>query len=156
MIQIETHRGVKHFTKAVFVWTGHFGSGWPTSFPHYVYNDQINGLLTYGHDDEDVNELTWFIPNGVVPLGKNTCADSEQALRSFKQFYGDRLIVWMNAKEGMPMLSTWALSDYVVTPADLKFEAFTGESRAEFKAWAQQYLGVISAPDQTIVMPKQV
>lgn len=156
MIYIETPNGPKLFTKAVFVWTGHVISGWPTSFHDYIYNDELNGLLCFGHDDIEIEELTWWTPNGIVPRSDATCATSQQALDAFKQLYGDRLIIWMNRKEGLPMLSGWTRSDYVITPADLRFDSFKGTTRAEFKAWATSYLEKIATDQSTVVLPKRV
>lgn len=156
MIHIETPNGPKLFTKAVFVWTGHVISGWPTSFHNYIYSDEINGLLCYGHDDIEVEELSWWQPNGMVTRDEATCANPQEAYDGFKQLYGDRLILWMNKKEGLPLLSQFTKSDYVISPADLRFDSFTGTTRSEFKEWASQYLERISTDQSTIVLPKRV
>lgn len=155
MITIETPQGPAHFKKAVFVWTGHFTSGWPTSFHSYIYNDQLNGLITFGHDDYEPEELTWFIPNGAVPIDAATELSSEQALAQFKALYGNRLIVWMNHKEGIPMLAQWAQSEFVVTCPDLGFDAFDGATKTEFKQWAIPLLDQI-ASDVPKVLPRLV
>ena len=156
MIHIETPNGPKLFTKAVFVWTGHVISGWPTSFHDYIYSDELNGLLCFGHDDHEIEELTWWTPNGVVPRDAATCANPEEAYNAFKQLYGDRLILWINKKEALPLLSSFTKSDYVISPADLHFEAFAGKSRADFKEWAEQYLNRIATDKSTIVLPRRV
>lgn len=155
MIVIETQHGLRHFTKAVFVWTGHVTSGWPTAFHTYVYSDPLNGVITYGHDDIDPEVLTWFIPNGQVPLGSQTVQNSEEAIQEFRRLYGDRLIVWVNHKEGMPMVNDWAKSEFVVRCSDLKFSPFNGTTQADFKEWATPLLEQISSSAH-IVVPRQV
>lgn len=145
MIIIETQRGLRHFTKAVFVWTGHVSSGWPTAFHTYIYNDPLNGIITFGHDDDEPAVFTWFIPNGQVQLGTATIESSSHALREFKQLYGDRLIVWVNHKEGMPMVSDWSQSEFVVRCIDLKFPAFEGSTQSDFRDWATPLLEQISS-----------
>lgn len=155
MIIIETPRGLRHFTKAVFVWTGHVTSGWPTSFHTFVYNDPINGLITYGHDDAAPEVLTWFIPNGQVALGSQTVQSAEAAYQEFTHLYGNRVVVWVNHKEGIPMLSEWTRSEYVLRCSDLKAESFTGSTQAEFKEWADPILEKISGTDH-IVVPMMV
>lgn len=156
MIHIETPNGPKLFTKAVFVWTGHVISGWPTSFHNYIYSDEINGLICYGHDDIEVEELSWWTPNGIVARDAATCANPKEAYDGFKQLYGDRLILWINKKEGLPLLSQFTKSDYVISPADLRFDPFTGTTRSEFKEWASQHLEKISTNQSTIVLPRRV
>lgn len=156
MIHIETPLGPKLFTKAVFVWTGHVISGWPTSFHDYIYSDEINGLLCFGHDDIEVEELSWWQPNGIVARNEATCSDPKEALDGFKQLYGDRLIIWINKKEGLPLLSQFTNSAYVISPSDLRFDSFAGSTRSEFKEWASSYLERIASTQSTIVLPKQV
>ncbi len=151
MITLEKATGLQHFKKAVFVWTGHQASGWPTAFHTYVYNDNINGLVTYGHGDIDCRLLTWFVPNGSVPYGSATCESELDAFTQFKQAYGDRLIVWVNHKDGMPMVNAWAQSDNVVRCVDLKLAPFTGTTRTEFKEWANAHFEFVSGDDQLII-----
>lgn len=155
MVIIETPTGWRHFTKAVFVWTGHVVSGWPTKFDRFVYNDPFNGLITYGHDDTGPNVYTWFIPAGCIALGEQTVESPSDALRQFKLRYGDRIIVWVNNKEGMPMMNDWAQSDYVLRCEDLKLPAFTGATQQEFKEWADVQLDLIRS-DQHFTIPRMV
>lgn len=156
MVYLETPTGPRLLNKAVIVWTGHVQSGWPISFSEYVYNDELNGLLTFGNGDEEVQELTWFIPHGAVPINGATTQSALQALEAFKQRYGNRLIVWMNHKDGIPAVSRWAMSDCVVTSAALGYEPFTGDTRAEFMEWAQPLLDKIASAETTIQLLKQL
>lgn len=151
MITLEKATGLQHFKKVVVVWTGHVTSGWPTSFHTYVYNDAINGLVTFGNDDTECQLLTWFIPNGAVPYGSATFADEQSAFTHFKQTYGDRLIVWANHKDGMPMVNAWAQSDNVIRSVDLKLPPFTGATQSEFKEWASEILELAEGDAQVVI-----
>lgn len=153
MVTVQTYEGPRHFTKVVFVWSGHTLSGWPTSFDTVQYNDILNGVFTFGHDDTDVEAFTWFIPNGSVPYGTATNLNPVEAASDFHRLYGERLVVWINPKDATPMINEWTNSKYVFTPRDLGLSPFTGTTQAEFREWALEHMEMFGNPDYNKIVP---
>lgn len=153
MITVATYTGPQHFSKVVFVWTGHLHSGWPLTFNTVRYNDLLNGVLAYGHDNHEIEKFTWFIPNGVVPRDDVTNLNAADAASEFKTMYGNRVIVWVNPKEAQPIVSEWIQSNFVFNCRDLQLEPFAGETQADFKAWANAQMEKINDPEYHLVIP---
>lgn len=142
MIVIERPGNWLYSKKAVFVWSGHVTSGWPTKFESVIYNDDLNGVICYGHDDVAPRVLTWFIPGGSVSRFESTTPSPADARTSFKRTYGDRVVVWVNHKENAPVIQNWCMDNPVVRPEDLNIPPFEGSSQVEFQRWVDEHLDV--------------